>query len=385
MEGNVMFSRDFLHFKTQNKFYPSAARRGCARLSWRSLLDVTYRIPDMLGRCVFACGIALALLVPIGGVHAKGIKLFYSFRGSHKDGSDPYGGLILDSIGNLYGTTAYGGKEACAPFGCGVVFKLAPDGKESILHLFAGGKDGEVPMGVLVGDNGGNLYGTTENGGGKNNAGTVFEIAADGAETVLYAFTGKSDGAYPFAGLIEDSSGNLYGTTQGGGLQDCDGAYCGTVFKVAPDGTETVLYAFSGPPNDGDHPYGNLIEDSAGNFYGTTAYGGSADAGTVFKLAPDGTETVLYSFSGSDGSTPASGLIEDANGNLYGTTYQGGASGDGVVFELAPDGTETVMHAFAGGTDGADPYGGLIADKAGNLYGTTVRGGGSRNVGTVSV
>jgi uncharacterized repeat protein (TIGR03803 family) len=370
----VELSEGFSPLNKRNTSLARGACRGITGSKRQSVRVCVMSITRLVEKCALMCGVAGALLMPMAGVHAKEIKPLYGFRGGHKDGAAPYGGLILDSAGNLYGTTADGGIQGCVPAGCGTVFKLAPDGSETILHFFAASNDGENPMAGLIEDGAGNLYGTTEYGGASN-AGTVFEIAANGTETVLYAFTGTSDGAYPFAGLIEDSSGNLYGTTEGGGLQDCGAGYCGTVFELAPDGTESVLYAFSGSAGDGSHPYGNLIEDGAGDFYGTTAYGGSANAGTVFELAPDGTETVLYSFSGmTDGSNPMSGLIEDGSGNLYGTTFYGGTSKDGVVYKLAPDGTETVLYAFPGLNDGARPYGGVIADSTGNLYGTTEYG-----------
>jgi uncharacterized repeat protein (TIGR03803 family) len=197
--------------------------------------------------------------------------------------------------------------------------------------------------------------------------------SARGSETVLYSFTGGNDGAYPYARLLADNAGNLYGTTEsGGGATDCEEeGGCGTVFKLAPDGTETVLYSFCNQTNcaDGANPDAGLIADAQGNFYGTTYDGGSgsdcqaysSSCGTVFKLAPDGTETVLYSFKGgNDGSEPVAGLIIEKKGNLYGTTLNGGAQGVGTIFELASDGTETVLHTFTGAPDGANPAGGLI-------------------------
>ena len=252
--------------------------------------------------------------------------MLYSFTGS--DGSEPFAGLIADSSGNLYGTTQSGGASG----GHGVVFKLSPSGTETVLHTFTGGSDGGIPRAGLIADTGGNLYGTTA-GGGASNAGTVFKLSPSGTETVLYSFTG-SDGSGPFAGLIADSSGNLYGTTQSGGAS---GGH-GVVFKLSPGGTETVLYSFTGG-SDGGTPRAGLIADSSGNLYGTTQFGGpgcgGVGCGVVFKLSPSGTETVLYSFTGSDGSGPFPGLIADSSGNLYGTTLSGGASGGhGVVFKL---------------------------------------------------
>jgi uncharacterized repeat protein (TIGR03803 family) len=213
--------------------------------------------------------------------------------------------------------------------------------------------------------------------------GTVFKVTPEGKETVLYAFLSPSDGMWPDAGVIEDESGNLYGTTEfggGGGGTNCYSDGCGVVFKLAPDGTETVLHAFT-DGNDGAEPIASLIEDNAGNLFGTTAYGGGTGCngtgcGTIFEVAPDGTETILYAFAGgSDGAGPYAGLIEDGAGNLIGTTFGGGRTGWGTVFELAPDGTETILHTFTGGKDGGHPGSALIADPNGNLYGTAEQGG----------
>jgi uncharacterized repeat protein (TIGR03803 family) len=301
---------------------------------------------------------------PSATVAAATETVLYAFKGAPGDGEGPYVGLIADKAGNLYGTTELGGTS-----NAGVVFKLAPDGTETVLYTFTGHSDGGRPFAGLLSDKAGNLYGTTSRGGASNE-GVVFKLAPEGTETVLYAFKGGSDGRWPEAGLIADKAGNLYGTTPQGGASGA-----GVVFKLAPDGTETVLYAFKGD-SDGDGPTARLIADGAGNLYGMTLEGGASGAGVVFKLAPDGTETVLYAFKGgSDGRFPRGGLIADKAGNLYGTTLEGGASGAGVVFKLAPDGTETVLYAFTDHSDGGGPFAGLIADGAGNLYGTTRLGG----------
>jgi uncharacterized repeat protein (TIGR03803 family) len=204
--------------------------------------------------------------------------------------------------------------------------------------------------------------------------------------TVLHQFAGGLDGQDPLDGsLILDSKGNLYGATVLGGSGACDGG-CGTIFKVTPAGHETVLYSFTGTNGDGKYPYGSLVRDSAGNFYGTTYGGGTSGAGcngygcgTVFKLTPGGNETVLYSFTGGvDGANPQAGLIRDSAGNLYGTTYLGGANNWGTLFKVDGSGNETVLHNFDGSTgDGGDVVGGLIEDSSGNLYGTTEGGGNS--------
>ena len=280
--------------------------------------------------------------------------------------------MIADKAGNLYGTTPVGGgTDTCGPLkdqqsaGCGIVFKIAARGGESVLHAFTGGSDGASPGAGLTADGAGNLYGTTLAGGGTDNCGlgpygcgVVFKIAANGTESVLHVFVGKAkDGAYPSAALIADQQGNFYGTTAGGGSTDNCGAQkkgfraagCGTVFKLAPDGTESILHVFTGG-TDGAYPFGGVIADSTGNLYGTTAGGGGTancglgpyGCGIVFKLAPDGTETVLHVFTGKtkDGGYPTAGLIMDKNGNLYGTTYEGGIAscgnhvGCGTVFRL---------------------------------------------------
>jgi uncharacterized repeat protein (TIGR03803 family) len=337
----------------------------------------------LLSTTLLAAGAAFALLP--AQVSAKEHKetVLQRFLGT-PDGEEPTAGLIADAKGNLYGTTVVGGTGHL-----GTVFKLAPHGKETVLHSFEGGEDGVWPRGSLLLDAQGDLYGTSSSGVEGVNHGAVFKITPDGKLTVLYQFAGGFDGASPIGGLISDADGNLYGTTAGGGV-GCDGNGCGTVFKVTPKGKETVLHAFTGG-NDGAEPAGELVADADGNLYGTTQQGGSVacdgdGCGTVFKLTPAGQETVLYAFpsGGHSGVWPQGHLVIDAEGNLYGTTREGGdyhawcSGGCGTVFKLAPDGKETVLYAFAGGSDGFVPVGGVIADGNGNLYGTTL-GGGSSN------
>jgi uncharacterized repeat protein (TIGR03803 family) len=316
-----------------------------------------FGISNVSGNCILGCSLALAMFVPLDNAHAA-FKVLYAFEGG-TDGSYPEASLIRDRAGNLYGTTEYGGT-----YDAGTIFRLAPHGAESVLHSFGGAGDGENPTANVVADKAANLYGTTQNGGA-GNAGTVFKLAPDGTETVLYSFRGGSDGANPPAGLIR-SAGILYGTTQAGG----SGGE-GVVFRLAPNGTETVLHAFTGGA-DGGQPLAGLLSDGSGSLYGTTYLGGANGQGTVYEIAPNGTETVLYSFAGgSDGAKPAASLILDENGNLYGTTVLGGVHDAGTVFKLAPDGTERVLYSFTGGNEGANPSCSLVLDAAGNLYGTT--------------
>jgi uncharacterized repeat protein (TIGR03803 family) len=296
------------------------------------------------------------------------------------DGQSPFGGLIRDAEGNLYGTTLYGGAgTGCYQYyaqpGCGTVFKLSKTGKETVLHSFKGGTDGELPWAGVIQDNEGNLYGTTWLGGGKGcyegyGCGTVFRLSKTGKETVLHSFS-QTDGDGPLAGVIL-ANGNLYGTTSYGGANNG----LGTVFMLTKTGKFfSELYAFSGQ-GDGAVPYAGLIRDANGTLYGTTAARGAYNYGTVFKLSTTGQETTLHSFTGgSDGESPRAPVIRDAKGNLYGTTLAQANGGSGTVFKLSKTGKETTLHTFTGGADGGTPYAGLIQDAKGNLYGTTYNGG----------
>jgi uncharacterized repeat protein (TIGR03803 family) len=308
---------------------------------------------------------------PFGGKSNAGVvfkldpagqeTVLYSFTGG-ADGGNPYAGVIFDSAGNLYGTTHAGGAS-----NTGVVFKLDPAGQETVLYSFTGGADGGNPYAGVIFDAAGNLYGTTFEGGAAN-AGVVFQIDPTGLETVLHSFSGGADGGYPYAGLALDASGNLYGTTADGGV-----GY-GVVFKVDPAGQETVLDNFK--RGGGQTPLAGVILDAAGNLYGTTAYSGGSRGGTVYRVDTAGRAKVLYDFSTGVGSNVYGGLALDSAGNLYGTTASGGADDLGVVFKLDPSGRhETVLHQFHGHSDGAIPYGTLILDSAGNIYGTTSQGG----------
>lgn len=295
-------------------------------------------------------------------------SLVYTFSGAG-DGGNPIANLFLDANGNLYGTTQAGGS-----YNQGLVFEISPTGVETVLHVFGARKDGDVPGAGLIQDSAGNLFGTTILGG-RSNRGCIFKIDSSAHETVLHSF--RLDGAYPHGGVIEDSAGNLYTTTYG------TSSTWGTVVMLSPAGVSTVLHKFTGK-NDGGSPRAGLIMDSTGILYGTTVYGGTHRAGTAFKVDPvTGQETVLHSFSGAaDGGDPYGGLTRDSLGNLYGTTYYGGEFGYGTIFKLDPAGNETVLYSFTGGSDGLGPMAGLVQDAAGNLYGTTVYGG-SQGAGVV--
>ena len=315
-------------------------------------------------------------------------KVLYTFNGRHAE--NPSSGLVLDKAGNAYGTTAGGGFHHGTG---GTVYQISPTTGFHLIYGFSG-PDGLQPQGNVTIDDAGNLYGTTVYGGsnskGCNNlgCGTVFMLSPPvngGAwtETVLYSFSGGADGSNPQASVILDSAGNLFGTTKNGGDLGA-----GTVFELSEGGngewTESVIYSMS----DGAFPLGGVIFDELGNLYGTTSlFGGGA--GTVFALAPPqsgGTWTYsrLYSFGaqdGNDGLSPAAGVLFDSSGNLYGTTSVGGDFGQGTVFQLSPGQggkwNESILHSFAGGTgDGANPQAALILDEAGNLFGTTLAGGG---------
>lgn len=307
------------------------------------------------------------------------------------DGFQPYAGLVRDSAGNLYGTASGGGSAD----GDGVVFELTQNGgtwTEIILHTFhEDGTDGGQLQGSLIFDRAGNLYGTTVQGG-KNFGGTVFELSpgTGGAwtETILYNFPANgTDGSHPYGSVVFDTAGNLYGTTHDGGTGEN-----GTVFELKRAGgnwSEKVLHRFNDNGVDGTFPSAGLIFDGAGNLYGTTSSGGTfvnnGFWGTVFELVPQSgsawKEKVLHSFgSGFDGRGPQAPLVLDASGNLYGTTASGGTNQDGSVFVLKPKSgggwSEKVVHSFnVDDIDGYNPQAGLILDKAGNLYGTTLDGG----------
>jgi uncharacterized repeat protein (TIGR03803 family) len=388
---------------------------------------------------------SLASVVSIQSAHAQTFKVLHTFHGAPNDGAAPWGVLVRDRAGNFYGTTSSGGsgRGFCTNYGgCGTTFKFDKSGKKIWLHSFTFPKGWSPETGLLRDASSGMLYGTTYGGGDTScdsiGCGTVFDLSATGKETVLYKFKGSPDGMFPTEQpLVEDPSGNLYGTTGLGG----DYGF-GSLFKIDTAGTETVLYNFTGYSDgsgpigvildtsgnlfgvafyggiafgnsgygvafeldasgkfsvlhtfesggDGANPQSELVFDATGNLYGTTQNGGSGECGgtgcgAVFELSPQSgggwSESVLYAFcslSGcADGQKPLFGpLAMDTAGNIYGTTYFGGKADDGVVFKLDASRHETVLHSFTGDTDGGFPITGLVRDSAGNLYGTSVGGG----------
>ena len=315
----------------------------------------------------------------------------YGFSGGD-DGASPGARVIIGADGTLYGTTSYGGGSRCGGNGCGTVFNLQPpvdastnvltDWTETVLYQFTGGSDGALPVGDLIFDQSGNIYGVTA-GGGSSQEGTVYELTPSNGnwtESVVWSFTGGNDGGKPAGGVIFDGAGNLYGTTQVGGSHGY-----GSVFQFVPAGSswsQNTLYSFQNG-SDGASPTAGLIFDPSGDLYGTTASGGPGGGGTVFELTPqrNGTWalTVLYAFGGEAGGGPQADLTMDAAGNLYGTTYEDGAYKYGSVFELVPSNggwRYSDLHDFTFGSDGAEPVGNVVLDANGNLYGTALAAGG---------
>jgi len=316
------------------------------------------------------------------------LGLLYSFTG-RDDGGAPIARVVFGPNGSLYGTTEFGGRNCGS--GCGVVFNLRPSAlacksalcpwSQTVIYRFSGFNDGANPgFGDLTFDQAGNIYGTTIFGG-SNAQGVVYKLTQSGgswSENAIYLFTGSSDGANPYSSVIFDAKGNLYGTTYGGGH-----GY-GTVFQLTPSGagwTESTLHAFQGA-DDGGTPFGGGVLDNAGNLYGATGSGGPNKGGTVYELTSSGggwSFGLLYSLTGTAYLPGSYGsLTMDANGNLYGTTKQDGAHGQGSVFKLTPSNggwTETDLYDFTGGTDGGVPYGSVLVDANGNLYGTASQGG----------
>jgi uncharacterized repeat protein (TIGR03803 family) len=325
-----------------------------------------------------------------GGAHGHGEifkitpsgqqQILYSFcsQPGCSDGSQPQSGVVMDSSGNLFGTAGAG-----ANFG-GVAYELTAGGTYQVLYQFCSQPlcvDGNTPQGTLTLDGNGNLFGTTYSGGAAGK-GTVFEIPSGGTETVLYSFCSLAacaDGALPTSSVIMDTDGNMYGTTQTGGANNR-----GTIFELAADNTESVLYSFCPQVNctDGTYAFGGLSMDSKGDLFGTTIYGGGANSGTVFELPKGGTEMVLYSFCAlancADGKNPFSGVIVDKKGTIFGTTEYGGNNNDGTAFSLTSAGQLNWSDNFCNRTkcgDGSVPVAGLVRGPKNYLYGSTASGG----------
>ena len=300
-----------------------------------------------------------------------------SFSGTN--GANPQAGLIQGGGGNFYGTTLSGGSG-----GFGTVFMVTTNGALTLLYSFTGGDDGANPYGGLLRGSDGNFYGTTVNGGTNGyygdfghwvTPGTVFKLTTNGTLTILASFA-TTNGAHPYAGLVQGSDGNFYGTTEDGGTNGREG----TVFMATSNGVLTSLWSFTGG-RDGASPYAGLVQGSDGTFYGTTTWGGLGiignypGYGTVFKMKPDGTFTNIYLFTGfNDGGYIYAGLVQGRDGYLYGAALSGSSASYGTVFQVTTNGTLTTLVSFAK-SNGANPYAGLIQGSDGNLYGTTCSGG----------
>ncbi len=308
------------------------------------------------------------------------VSNLYTFSGAYTgDGEYPVAGLVLGRDGNFYGTTEYGGTNN--PSAYGTVFRISPSGSYSNLYWFGNIPDGNYPEAGLVQGRDGNFYGTTYNGG-TGDLGTVFQITTNGNVTILHSFTNcPVDGAEPQAGLVQGSDGNFYGTTYAGGT-NCDG----TVFRITTNGNVTILHSFAFIP-DGAEPEAGLVQGSDGNLYGTTYYGGTNSdyAGTVFRISPSGSGySVLHSFgSTGDGAMPVAGLVQGSDGNFYGTTEYGGTNNDGTLFRISPSGSYSLLYSFRGIPDGIGPLAVLVQGSDGNFYGTTANGGTNNSEGTV--
>lgn len=343
-----------------------------------------------LGSLAFAlCMLGLAASSQIAAAQTESVLYAFCSLPYCADGTTPDATLVMDSEGNLYGAAAGGNSKSYS----GVLFEVnSKDEQESLVYDFAAIPEGVAPNGALARDASGNLYGTTAGGGhdvGKctkfYGCGVLYKLSGD-TEQVLYTFLGGLDGQEPNGGLILDASGNIYGTTYRGGG---NGARPGVVFEVTSSGVETILHRFAAYKGDGRLPTAGLVMDSKGNLYGTTSEGGVdgfygpglecyEQCGTVFEVTAAGVEKTLYSFRGSrlkDGASPFGSLIMDKKGNLYGTTYAGGVDGYGTIFELTTAGVEKVLYSFAGQPDAGNPVGRLLLDTKGDLYGTTSFGG----------
>lgn len=361
----------------------------------KSSLKSSSRKSSSLKLTIVLALFAAAVSMAATGASAQTVKVLYTFNTTGGDGYNPEAPVIFGAAGHIYGTTVLGGA-----YNRGTVFELSPAAgggwTETIIHSFKPDRvDGLTPISGLAMDGSGNLYGTTS-WGGADKYGVVYELSpsAGGSwtEAILHSFGyGGGDGVNPGAAVILDSSGNLYGTTRNGASNDQ-----GAVFELSPESgghwTEKILHSFKNNGTDGLQPQGSLIFDAAGNLWSTTLYGGTNDNGTVFELTPATggawAETIVHSFVAGtgDGTNPFAGLVLDQSGNFYGTTAAGGSNqGNGTVFEVSPQAgggwKESVLHSFTNSPDGSRPYYPLVLD-AGNLYGTTWDGGVSGYLGS---
>jgi uncharacterized repeat protein (TIGR03803 family) len=323
------------------------------------------------------------VLAATGLSHAQTFNVVYTFTDS-PDGANPVG-LIRDAQGNLYGTTEWGGDDQCGPpnpFTCGTVFEVDKNGVESVLYAFTGQGDGANPVGGVIRDAAGNLYGTTQGNGTINAASTIFKVDSSGNETVLHTFNNGTEGCCADSPLWQDAAGNLYGSAPFGGNSSCgiDGLGCGTLFSLAPSGKFTVIHTFAG--TDGMQPEGGLVSDGKANLYGVTLKGGNPQClaptgcGTVFQLDKNGKLTVLHAFNEKgDGRYPL-GVIRDTAGNLYGIAEDGGdmncnsGEGCGTIFKVDSAGAFSVLYTFTPTTSRNPAYANhLYIDGKGNLYG----------------
>jgi uncharacterized repeat protein (TIGR03803 family) len=330
-----------------------------------------------------ACAVFVFCVAAVIASPAQTVKTLVNF-----DGANGSGALFMSPVqgtdGNFYGTTSNGGtSRACYPFGCGTVFKITAEGKLTTLHSFDN-TDGANPWAGLVQARNGDFYGTTT-GSGANDYGTVFKITPGGKLTSLYSFCSLpncTDGLNPASTLVQATDGDFYGATSayyGNGL--------GTVFKITPGGKLTTLHSFCSEPNctDGRFPVGGLVQATNGDLYGTTAAVGAIGCGTVFRMSLSGKLTTLHSFDGTDGCGPYATLVQANDGDFYGITIGGGANEYGTVFKITPGGKLTSLYSFCSlpnCTDGYYPWAGLVQATDRNFYGTTY-GGGANDYGTV--
>lgn len=314
----------------------------------------------------------LWLLMASLSANAQTFTIIHSF-GAPNDGAYPVGSLLHDFQGNIYGASQGGG------LGWGTVFEIAAGGQERVLYNFQDGADGMLPFLSFV--ESGSIVGTTYQGG-VNKFGTVFKLDSQGKLTNLFSCCIQTGiGAFP-GGAIQDIDGNLYVVAFAGGDFSCSLTGCGTIFKLNGPNTVTLVHTFGEVAGDGNFPNASLVRDAAGNLYGTTIYGGAYGWGTIFKIGPGGSETVLYSFQGgADGANPSNGVYRDSQGNLYGATASGGSGNVGTVFKVTSSGEHLVLYNF-NGSDGAQPIGGVALDGNGNIYGATYLGG-CHNKGTI--